>query len=148
MGLDQYLDRDIYVGAQFEHRKVTGTVDIKVGNQTLDIPLNEISSITLQAGYWRKANAIHQWFVKNVQDDKDDCGRYYVTPDDLTELLGLVNQVMADHSKAAELLPTTSGFFFGSTEYDDWYFKDLKLTKEILEKALATPGDYSYHSSW
>ena len=27
-----------------------------------------------EVGYWRKANAIHGWFVRNVQNGKDDCG--------------------------------------------------------------------------
>ena len=37
--------------------------------------------------YWRKANAIHKWFVENVQDGVDDCGRYEVTKEQLQELL-------------------------------------------------------------
>ena len=27
-----------------------------------------------QIASWRKANAIHKWFVDNVQDGVDDCG--------------------------------------------------------------------------
>jgi hypothetical protein len=50
---------------------------------------------------------------------------------------------------AAENLPTTSGFFFGSTDYDEWYMEDMKLTKKILTEALADKqGEYYYHSSW
>jgi hypothetical protein len=26
-------------------------------------------------GYWRKANAIHRWFVEHVQDGNDDLAR-------------------------------------------------------------------------
>lgn len=153
MGLDQYLDRNIYVGAQFEHREVTGSIDISIHGEKLLVPFNQVCSITLQVGYWRKANAIHKWFVDNVQEGVDDCGRYYVSKDDLRNLLGLVNQVLADHSKAEELLPSTSGFFFGGTDYDEWYFDSLENTKTILEEALKeevlkTPGDYYYHSSW
>lgn len=40
-----------------------------------------------EVGYWRKANAIHKWFVDNVQKGEDDCGRYEVSKENLEELL-------------------------------------------------------------
>lgn len=97
-----------------------------------------------EIGYWRKANAIHNWFVENVQNGVDDCDRYPVTQEQLEDLQTLCFEVMADHSKMADhstaekLLPTISGFFFGSTEYDEWYFDDIVSTIEILQKTLKT----------
>lgn len=38
--------------------------------------------------------------------------------------------------KPEEILPTSSGFFFGSTEYDEWYYKQLENTIEQCEKVL------------
>ena len=35
-----------------------------------------------------------------------------------------------DIALAQRLLPTCSGFFYGSTDYDEWYFSDVK---EVLE---------------
>jgi len=112
-------------------------------------------TISVQIGYWRKANQIHHWFVKNVQDGKDECQRAYVTAENLTELLAIVNAVLSagDVGNAAMLLPTGSGFFFGSTEYDEWYFKDLEHTKAMLEgilgnAALLKDWDIYYQSSW
>ena len=53
---------------------------------------------------------------------------------------------------ASELLPTQDGFFFGSTEYDQWYMEDIKSTIDILTKALEeTDFDREmvvYSSSW
>ena len=53
---------------------------------------------------------------------------------------------------ASELLPTRDGFFFGSTEYDQWYYKKVKDTIEIIEKVLAeTDFEHEivmYSSSW
>lgn len=37
---------------------------------------------------------------------------------------------------AEELLPTTSGFFFGSTDYDEWYVYDVMSCKRQFEKLL------------
>ena len=88
--------------------------------------------------YWRKANQIHKWFVENVQDGVDDCGIYVVSEEQLTELYDTAKRVLEtkDPSVARELLPTTSGFFFGSTEYDQWYYEKVKETVEQLEKCL------------
>ena len=46
------------------------------------------------------------------------------------------------------LLPSTSGFFFGSTDYDEYYMEDIRNTVEILEKVLGEEGDFVYRSSW
>ena len=57
-----------------------------------------------------------------------------------------------DPSVAMELLPTTSGFFFGSTDYDEYYVNDIKDTIDIVTKVLETT-DFEkemiyYVSSW
>jgi hypothetical protein len=58
-------------------------------------------------------------------------------------------QFIADPSEAIELLPTQSGFFFGSTDYDEGYYQDIEDTVKILQEALSDPsGDYYYDSSW
>ena len=61
-------------------------------------------------------------------------------------------------TKAKELLPTDiEGCFFGSEEYDDWYFENLEDTKKVLDKLFAyeeTAEDghhfdnFYYQSSW
>lgn len=53
--------------------------------------------------------------------------------------------------KPEDILPTQSGCFFGSTDYDEGYWEDLELTISQLEKILAFEGDqaeYYYHASW
>ena len=87
----------------------------------------------------------------NIQEGNDDCREYHVDISQLEELLRIVNAVLTDHSKAEELLPVQSGFFFGSTDYDEYYFQDLETTKQILEKTMEDQGsdfDYYYRSSW
>lgn len=60
--------------------------------------------------------------------------------------------IVADSSIAEELLPTTSGCFFGSTSYDQYYLDDVKYTAELIKELLNTT-DFEkeivmYHSSW
>jgi len=58
---------------------------------------------------------------------------------------------VADPSVANALLPTREGFFFGSTDYDQYYYDDLKYARDnILTKLLAEEdaGDFVYRSSW
>lgn len=60
-------------------------------------------------------------------------------------------EYIEDATLANELLPTGEGFFFGSTNYDQWYLNDLKYTKEVLEEVLADEnqsGEFYYSSSW
>jgi len=59
-------------------------------------------------------------------------------------------QIIADPSVASALLPTQEGFFFGMTDYDQYYYENLKYTREILTKELAEKddGDFCYRSSW
>jgi len=164
MGLDMYLIKKTYIGANYEHRGVSGKIDITIKDSPVNINLNRVSSISEHVGYWRKANQIHRWFVENVQDGEDDCREYVVSRQDFQNLLEVVNTVVAsegtpeESSVIQENLPPSSGFFFGSTEVDSWYWEDLETTKNIVSKILAEMDedaknpdvwvDYYYSSSW
>jgi hypothetical protein len=149
MGLDMYLDKRTYVQYWEHNGDENYQVEVTKGGEPTKIDPKKVKYIIEEAGYWRKANQIHQWFVENVQDGEDNCAEYYVGSDKLAELLDLCKKVQADNSLAEVLLPTASGFFFGGTQYDEWYFKDIDNTIQILEEALADKGgDFYYSSSW
>jgi hypothetical protein len=60
-------------------------------------------------------------------------------------------QVLADSEFAESLLPTQAGFFFGGTDYDEWYYKSLDQALEALEPVLEKASDddvFTYWSSW
>lgn len=136
-------------------------------------------------GYWRKANAIHAWFVDNVQDGEDDCEPHEVSKEQLMKLYLICKTIVTESTLApdkvingqrfnnetgeweniyvdgyiitnpelaAKLLPTQSGFFFGSTNYNEYYIKYVKYTFELLPKIISeTDFDkqvISYRSSW
>ena len=84
----------------------------------------------------------------------DNCAEYYVSTESLAELRDICKQVLADPSKADELLPPQSGFFFGSTDVDEWYLDQLKYTVERLDVLFELPQvkdrniEFYYSSSW
>lgn len=60
-------------------------------------------------------------------------------------------KIIKDPRTAKELLPTCEGFFFGSTNYGEWYVQALKDTVKVLEKILSDDDDdysYYYEASW
>lgn len=145
MGLDMYLSKEIYIGANYKHRNVNGVIDLRSGDTPIKVELSKVSSVIEHVGYWRKANAIHKWFVDNVQDGVDDCESYDVSYEQLVELRELC--VKSLEEKTGEYLPPQEGFFFGGTDIDEDYFQDLRNTIEILS-SLDPEGDYQYRSSW
>jgi hypothetical protein len=150
MGLDMYLTREHFVGGQYDHLEATGGVDIRTADGPLVLDAKKVSSIVEQVGYWRKANQIHKWFVDKVQDGKDECQRSYVSRDQLKELRDLCAESLKH--KDSGKLPTQSGFFFGSTEIDDYYWEDLKYTLDLLKGLDLDSQDYRvsyyYQASW
>ena len=145
MGLDMYLYAERYVSDWNEEGK-------ELSNKLKELTGKRITSFRTEVGYWRKANAIHKWFVDNCQDGIDKCQTTFVSDEKLEELLELVNRVLADPKLAPELLPTGSGFFFGGTEYGEYYIDDLQYTKELIEKVLNDESlqnyNFYYQSSW
>ena len=108
------------------------------------------AEVAVTCAYWRKANQIHAWFVDNVQGGEDNCGEYYVSHEKLKSLLDLVNRALAERNP--NLLPPQEGFFFGGTDIDEWYWLDLKNTKDKLDRVFALPEmsklSFYYSSSW
>jgi hypothetical protein len=149
MGLDMYLTKKTYVGAHYEHRKVTGDLFIKVEDRVLPIKFNRISEIIEQVGYWRKVNAIHKWFVDNVQKGVDDCGEYEVSYEKLLELKALCKKAL--ETKDPSILPPQDGFFFGGTDINEWYWGGLQETINIIDSLdgeQSAYDSYIYRSSW
>lgn len=154
MGLDMYLKARKYISSYDETEvPIQSKITELVKELSKGFKLNELG---FEAMYWRKANAIHQWFVDNVQGGKDDCEEYPVSEDQLKALLETVSKVLDNRELASELLPPQAGFFFGSTELDEYYWRDLQDTKDQLTNLLSQfePGEigwdwyFSYRSSW
>lgn len=150
MGLDMYLSKRVYVGANYESKNVQGQINLTSGkeNKPIQVKLERVNAIIERVAYWRKDNHIHRWFVENVQDGEDNCKEYYVETDNLKELVALCEKVLVKKEMASELLPTSEGFFFGNTQYNEDYFKSLQETIDMLKPLLEEEGDFYYDSSW
>jgi hypothetical protein len=131
--------------------------------------------------YWRKANAIHKYFVDHGALEnmgKPDVGYYYISKEHLLNLLERITAILdgekhtdtdtyfdavemkkvsdeveynLNKELAVEILPTESGFFFGSTDYDYWYYRNLVRTSQLIKAELAAAPDneiWYYYASW
>jgi hypothetical protein len=160
MGLDMYLEREHYIGGQWEHKKVSGMIEIKENNETvLELDPTTVATINVAVGSWRKSNQVHNFFVQRAQGGKDECQRSYVPNDLLIELRDKCKKILSYRDEfgadalnttvlAEKLLPPQAGFFFGGTGIDDWYFQDLEQTINILKDVKSNEGDYYYQASW
>ena len=125
-----------------------------------DLKTDEFYDGLVEVAYWRKFNALHKWFVDNLQGGVDDCSYYEVKKqhlNDLFELLTKVNSlnpkytgIPVNEEELEQLLPTQPGFFFGGISYDERYFYDVDNAITQV-KNLLDIGEFEnlyYNSSW
>jgi hypothetical protein len=157
MGLDMYLSAKRYISG-YDHfgkeqkkrfAQYIRAAGLKLSDVSKDSPHGHFD---ICVAYWRKSNQVHRWFVLHVQEGTDDCKSYYVSKEQLTELIDTCKAVLANHTRVAELLPPSDGFFFGSTVVDEWYFEDLENTVKMLTPLVTDKKweawEFEYQSSW
>jgi hypothetical protein len=116
------------------------------------------SWVQVTACYWRKANAVHAWFVDHCQGGVDECQEAPVHPEQLAALLAACENALdayrsGDLDKAMRAMEPRSGFFFGSTEIDQWWAAGMASTiseiRRVINAAIAIGGvEFVYQSSW
>lgn len=94
--------------------------------------------------YWRKANQVFRYLEKNI-GTIENCKEHVVPVDVVKNLLNTCIDVfdkatdgtyVTNSEYASQKLPTRSGYFFGSTEYNEYYVMEIKWTIEELTNAL------------
>lgn len=206
MGLDMYLYAEKYVSNSSDtlvekypqYRKDKEQYDMVVKAMEMSaLPTPEFGGVNVSkcVGYWRKANAVHGWIVRNLANNEDNCQRIYMSREDLIALRDSCVKELANRSNATPHEDTTikltdngsnadavvnsiiemfkseaqkrdtntmladpldieptAGFFFGSTEKDEYYYGSLEYTIEMLNPLIAVSleSDYSfyYQASW
>lgn len=158
MGLDMYLEAEVYLSGLWQHVRNADNdkarAEVAATNAVIEAsgltPLYEDGGgveVKCVVAYWRKANQIHNWFVTHCQDGVDNCLPHYVEREQLAQLRELCNTILQGWNKDGqpmeemravieEELPPTEGFFFGSTGVDEWYRKDLESTIRQIDKVL------------
>jgi hypothetical protein len=180
LGLDQWLGKRTYV-KNWNHMKPEEKHSVTITGPSADqINTAKISYIEEELMYWRKANQIHAYFIGDAEDNGQAvyvptdslielhaiCNRI-INECPLEE--GIINngkslvngewvhntepgKVMTNSKLAAELLPRSEGFFFGSQDYDEWYMEDIINTRNMLDELFKQPkwdhADYQYTASW
>tara|TARA_R110000868_G_scaffold181986_1_gene422981 strand:+ start:332 stop:772 length:441 start_codon:yes stop_codon:yes gene_type:complete len=146
MGLDMYLSAKRYLFSFNEHDKaLADKIDAEVGASSL----GHTNEIRKEAFYWRKAWAIHHWFVVNAQNGEDDCKEYWVERYKLKELLDTLKKVDKNPSLAEDILPLQSD----DDEGKEWELEQVRRTIPALDKlindeSLKEKWDFYYSSSW
>lgn len=149
MVLDMYLSRRQYV-KNWNHTRSEDRFQGVAFKGNVAIDLSKLTQLEFEVMYWRKVNAIHQWFVDNVQGGNDNCEEYYVDREILEKLITTIEHVLEHKDDAEKLLPTAEGFFFGSDEMDEYYWDQLHETRWTLKEAIEKHpnDDYYYRASW
>lgn len=93
-----------------------------------------------QIGYFRKVNFLVRFFEKRGFDVEHQTP-LAIKKEDVEELLSKCEEVLKDPPRGSELLPTMSGFFFGSTKYDEYYYEDVKSVRDYIKNKLLPEFD-------
>jgi hypothetical protein len=111
--------------------------------------LDDIYSIFHEVAYWGKFNALHNWFVENIQNGVDDWGTYEISRSSLDRLMVDIEKTI--DGEVTDLEPV-GGLFFGSTEKDYYYWEVMERAKVKIKSIQETFdfGQYRlfYSASW
>lgn len=128
-------------------------IDLRLGNTKINT--DQAEYVIERIGEWHNANAIHQWFVNNIQNGKDDGKEYNFTATKANQLIYACQRVLEKPELAIQLLPSLADPLsvsrFGNAAYDDLYFIKLEQTINICNTLLAKADNNStfyYQGSW
>jgi hypothetical protein len=160
MGLDMYLRAKNYLWGSAEE-------DVAKAKQIAEI-LGfdlEVKEVTFRGMYWRKANAIHGWFINNVAEKGvDDCQEMNLSREQLETLRSDCIKALANPDRQYQIennkvfyllcdylnsldqkitvdnyenpLEPSAGFFFGSDDLGDYYYSQLEYTIDLITTLL------------
>lgn len=88
-----------------------------------------------KVGYFRKVNALVAWF-ENHAGEVENCVERPVTRAELEVLQRDLDSLTPANCR--EVFPVTDGFFFGSQDYNEWYWRDVEDVKAWVSRTLET----------
>ena len=103
-----------------------------------------------ELAYWRKANAIHKWFVDNVQAGEDDCREYKLLKSDLEALHDVVcdvlNNISLKNGKISQSYTYKKFLWFRYKKHNKVKGKVVK-NRKYAEKHLPTQEGFFFGST-
>lgn len=146
MGLDMnlYLEHTIYE-SKYRDENLTYPKEITYYIPYDDYGIERVT--TYEVAYWRKANAIHNWITNCVGQTEINCEKIYLTIEQLEQLVSDCKEAL-NAEYPDEFLPTTSGFFFGSTEYGEYYYSTVRETITMVEPVIEFLKAHSEDDEW
>lgn len=78
-----------------------------------------------ELAYFRKVNFLIPFFENYFNTKIENLKDLEITKESIKELKDRCEHILADHTIAKDLLPTQGGFFFGSINYDEYYYDDV-----------------------
>ena len=147
-----YLRKETYVkNWDFHKPEEKWNITATRGGKPSRIRLERVCYITEEIAYWRKFNALHAFIVNHFADGVDECQKIFLYDVELKKIHHTLKTILDDTSLAGELMPPSQGFFFGSYEIDEWYWKDVENTYKVFSEILSDGEDYReyyYQASW
>lgn len=96
-------------------------------------------------GYFSKHHSIHKWFVNNIQNGVDDCGRYEIQLKDIENLKELCEEILSHVTK--EKREPKFCIDFNGEQHEIWQLDNYTVDEEgkniIDEKLPSYDMDYS-----
>ena len=100
-------------------------------------------------GYFRKHHSIHKWFVNNIQNGNDDCGRYEIQLKDIENLKELCEEILSHVTKEKR----EPKFYTGSDgeQHEVWQMDKYTVDeegKEIIDEKLPSHHQSIYDTKY
>ena len=131
MGLDQY----------FEIQKKRSEKELEEEIRRIFINEQPSDQEIENMAYFRKFNALQNYFEEKF--NLDNCEKVIMEDYIYEDLLDRTTKVLTAHQQktqteaeeiAIKLLPNTEGFFYGSQEYDEYYYEDVEKLIDDLQR--------------
>lgn len=104
---------------------------------------NRLKEEIYELGYWRKHPDLHGYIVENFANGEYLCQEIGLSKDDLLQIIAAVK---------GRRLPTTAGFFFGTSENNDEQVeRDVRILRVAISWLEEDDHAYrcvSYRASW
>lgn len=159
MGLDMMMYRRRKSRKQFDYDDVVEVAYWRKANQIHNYFVEKAQKGADDCGYYKVSKKVAEKLLTICKELKE---KIITTPGKMVAGYTYKNGekeieyenglVIANPEVCEKLLPTVSGFFFGNTEYNEWYIEDIDSTIEQMTEVLNTTDfdkeELWYHSSW